>query len=466
MTSRSSATATADTASLRHPKGLYLLFATEMWERMSFYGMRSLLVLYMTKETGFGWNDDNALDVYSWYMTLVYLTPIIGGYLADRFLGQRWAVLMGGTLIMAGHFLLALPGVPLFFAALGFLVLGNGLFKPNISTMVGGLYPPKDPRRDSAFSIFYMGINLGGALGGIVCGYLGQQVAWHYGFGAAGVGMLIGLVAFALLNRQMLGQVGLTPVKQTANVQALVQRPSLTREDWQRLIVLFVIVTFFAAPFWAGFEQAGGLMNLYTDRKVSHVILGFKIPSTWFQSVNSIFIIVFSPVFGWLWLVLSARGKDPSPVVKMGVGMLLLGLGFGVMCLSALQNQNGGLASPYLLLSMYLLHTFGELCLSPVGLSLTTKLAPRHLASGMMGVWFLSNFMGNRLSGVLGKLAKPYGELSVFTGFFIGATALGLVLFTLSPLLKRMMHGADQLEPAEDSPAKGSVERSASSAAG
>jgi POT family proton-dependent oligopeptide transporter len=423
-----------------------------MWERFSYYGMRALLILFMTSKTGFGWDDTRALSIYTWYIALVYLTPIGGGYLADRVLGQRRAVMMGGGIIMTGHFLLALPGQTAFYAGLGALILGNGLFKPNISTMVGGLYREKDPRRDSGFSIFYIGINLGGFLGPLVCGWLGEKVSWHWGFAAAGFGMLLGLIVFAALQHRMLGTVGLPPdrtaVKRAEKARTEPRAP-LTRVELDRIIVLVVII-FFAGAFWAAYEQSGGLVNLYTERHVDRVVLGWEVPATWFQSINSFFIFTLSPFFAWLWLTLSERRRDPSPILKMAAGLLFAGLSFTPMVLAAYQNSQGRKSSAVLVVLAYLVLTVGELCISPVGLSLTTKLAPRHLAAGLMGAWFLSNFMGNKLSGEIGKQAKVHGNTAVFAGVAIGAVAIALLLLALSRLLYRMMHGAAETKTLEE----------------
>jgi POT family proton-dependent oligopeptide transporter len=428
-----------------HPKGLYLLFFTEMWERFSYYGMRALLVLYLTDVTrgGYGWSRAEALSLYGWYTGLVYLTPIIGGWVADRYLGQRRTLVMGGLLMMCGHFSLALPGTTAFYAGLALLIAGNGLFKPNISTMVGGLYAPGDPRRDGAFTIFYMGINIGAALGPMICGYLGERVAWHLGFGAAGVGMLLGVIVFASLNKRMLGIVGLAP-KQRAELspaqKAELARP-LNRQDWDRIIVI-VVLLFFVTFFWTAFEQAGGLMNLFTDTDVDRVILGWEVPTTWYQMLNAILIVLLGPLFSALWRRLGERGKDPNPAAKMAFGLIFAALGFGVLVIAARQAEGPAKAASVLIVLTYLLHTIGELCLSPVGLSMVTKLAPLRFMSMMMGAWFLANFLGNKLAGTIGASADRYGPEAVFSGIGMATAAAGVVLFAINRALYRMMHGA------------------------
>ncbi len=433
-----------------HPRGLYLLFFTEMWERMSYYGMRGLLVLFLTSKVngGFGWSTADALSLYGTYTGLVYLTPILGGFIADRYIGQRKAVVFGGTVMMIGHLLLALPSVAMFYAGLGCLIIGNGFFKPNISTMVGGLYAPGDGRRDGAFTIFYMGINLGAVLGNFICGTLGEREGWHWGFGAAGIGMFLGLVAFLALQRKLLGPVGLAPVKPSAATAAVAsgEKQGFTRQEWDRVIVIFIIALFVVA-FWTGFEQAGGLMNLYTDQKVDRGMFGWEVPTTWFQNFNSAFIVLLAPVFAGLWGWLAARGKDPSIPVKMGLGLLFLSVGFVFMLGASKESAAMGKAAAWWVIMAYLFHTMGELCLSPVGLSMVSKVAPARIVSAMMGVWFLANAAANKLSGVIGGYSEKLGEFDVFLYITIGTGIAGVILLGVAPILKRMMHGTDEVKP-------------------
>ncbi|HSP80446.1 MAG TPA: peptide MFS transporter, partial [Myxococcaceae bacterium] len=410
----STATPSAATNTRGHPKGLYLLFTTEMWERLSYYGMRALLVLYMVDASrgGFGWSQAKALQIYGLYTGAVYLTPVVGGWLADRYLGQRRSVTIGGVLMMLGHFLMAAPGELAFFAALGLLVVGNGFFKPNISTMVGGLYAPGDSRRDGAFTIFYMGINLGALLSSYVCGTLGEKFGWHWGFGSAGAGMLLGLISFQLLSNKLLGSVGLAP-KKVERKQEGAPAAALTREEKDRIIVILVLALF-VVFFWAAFEQAGGLMNLYTDAKVDRVVFGWEVPTTWFQSVNPFFILVLGPMFAELWTILGRKGKDPSSPAKMAIGLLLLSFGFVFMMGASQQSEAQGKAALLWVVAAYFFHTAGELCLSPVGLSMVTKLAPARLVSALMGVWFLANAVANYLAGLIGGYAEKLGEFDLF----------------------------------------------------
>ncbi|MCP3103225.1 peptide MFS transporter [Myxococcus sp. K15C18031901] len=461
-------TVAAGAARKGHPPGLYLLFFTEMWERMSYYGMRGLLVLFLTSKVngGFGWTDDQALSLYGTYTGLVYLTPIVGGFIADRFIGQRKAVVLGGTLMMIGHLVLALPSVTMFYTGLAFLIVGNGFFKPNISTMVGGLYEAGDGRRDSAFTIFYMGINLGAMLGNFICGTLGEVYGWHWGFGSAGVGMLLGLIAFMALQQRLLGKVGLAPEKR-GEVKELLRRNqakslAFTRDEIDRIVVIFIIAAFVVA-FWTGFEQAGGLMNLYTNAKVDKTVFGKEIPTTWFQSFNSIFIVGLAPLFAGLWGWLSMRGKDPSIPVKMGMGLLFLAIGFVFMLGASAQSAAVGKASMWWVIMAYLFHTMGELCLSPVGLSMVSKVAPTRVVSAMMGVWFLANAAANKLSGVIGGYSSKLGEFDVFLYIVIGTGISGLILLGVAPILKRMMHGTDEVKPA--APPSSSTQGSSSVAA-
>ncbi|MFP2906701.1 peptide MFS transporter [Pyxidicoccus sp. 3LFB2] len=492
-----------------HPRGLYLLFFTEMWERMSYYGMRGLLVLFLTdKVGGWGWSTANALALYGTYTGLVYLTPIAGGYIADNIIGQRKAVVFGGTLMMIGHLLLALPGESIFYAGLGFLIAGNGFFKPNISTMVGGLYAPGDGRRDGAFTIFYMGINLGAVLGNFICGTLGETVGWHWGFGAAGVGMLLGLITFLALSRNMLGTVGLTPQKTDAErreawkrvgmyavsvtvavavfyglkqvpalvdstlirfiaafivfavgavlgnnalnkgqTQAEAEAGALTKQEKDRVISIFIIAVF-VVLFWMGFEQAGGLMNLYTDQKVDRGVFGWEVPTTWFQNFNSAFIVLLAPVFAALWSRLAAKGKDPNVAVKMAFGLIFMGVGFLFMVGASRESATMGKAAAWWVIMAYLFHTMGELCLSPVGLSMVTKVAPARMVSAMMGVWFLANAAANKLSGVVGGYSEQMGEFSVFVMLVAVGIVGGGLLWVLSGKVKSLMHGTDEVKPA------------------
>jgi POT family proton-dependent oligopeptide transporter len=424
-----------------HPAGLYLLFFTEMWERFSFYGMRALLVLYLVAgpdRGGFGWNQTDALHLYGWYIGLAYLTPMFGGFMADRFLGQRKSIMFGGTLMIAGHFLMAFPGAAAFYGALALLIFGNGFFKPNISTMVGKLYKDGDPRRDGAFTIFYMGINIGAFAAPLVCGTLGEKVGYHWGFAAAGVGMTLGVILFALLSQRFLGDIGKLPTRTAATEKAAAT--PLTKDEVDRVSVI-IVLSAFTIFFWATFEQAGGLMNLYTDAKVDRFLFGWEVPTTWFQSVNSFFIITLGPIFAWLWTSLGRRGKEPPTPAKFAFGLMTLSIGFVAMVFAAKQSEALGKAHMGWVIAAYMFHTIGELCVSPVGLSAVTKLAPLKFASLMMGVWFLSNAIADKLSGTIGAYSEKLGEVQVFGGIAVVTFVGGLVLLSITKPLVVRMHG-------------------------
>jgi POT family proton-dependent oligopeptide transporter len=434
---------------LGHPRGLFLLFATEAWERVQYYGMRAFLVLYLVDRVhGLGWSEARALTLYGWYTGLCYLSTVVGGWAADRRLGQRRAVVIGGTLMILGQFVCALKQEPLLYAGGALLIIGNGLFKANVSTMVGQLYRPGDPRRDAGFTIFYVGINLGAGLGPFLCGTPAEKIDWSLGFAAAGLGMAVGVGVFVLLRDRLLPkEVGAPPSERTAAATAAggaqTSRP-LTREEIDRVIVI-VVVTLFVSIFWAGYEQGGGLMNLFTDRSTDRHLLGYEIPTTWFQAVNSVFIFLLAPVFALLWPRLALAGKEPSTGRKMAYALLILASSFVLLFLAARRAEVAGKAGMLWMVGAYFLQTVGELMLSPVGLSMVTKLAPERYASALMGVWFLSNAAGNKLAGSIGALAEGHGDATVFIGIAIGCAAAGAVLFLLSPLLHRMTHGAEDV---------------------
>jgi len=476
---------------LGHPKGLFMLFFAEMWERFSYYGMRALLIFYLTKHWLF--SDSEAGIVYGAYTALVYITPVVGGYLADRYLGQRKAVVFGAVLLTLGHFFMAFEGEPgagntdnpviyIFWLALALIIVGSGFLKANISVMVGQLYPRTDVRRDGAYTIFYMGINLGAALGSLLCGYIGETYGWAYGFGLAGIGMLAGLIVFVAGKPLLLGRgeppkplakgrewslygVGLALV---AVCWALVQYQAvvgyflgifggllvayvigvavtkLQPEERDRIFAaLFLIIT--SIIFWALFEQAGSSLNLFTDR---HVDRG-GVPASVFQSINAIYIILLAPVFATLWTVMGRKGIEPSTPLKFGLGVVQVGLGFLVLVWGA-QSVGVDVATPVLFIFLiYLLHTTGELCLSPVGLSAMNRLAPAHMASLIMGVWFFASATGNFAAGLIAAAtgAEGVGEeagkevvLDVYSTVGWTAVGVGVAVMLISPLIKRLMH--------------------------
>ena len=476
----------------RHPVGLYTLFLTEMWERLSYYGMRALLVLFMVDSVrgGMGLTDKTAASIYGLYTSAVYLAALPGGWLADRFLGAQKAVWYGGIIIALGHFVLAIPRTETFFVGLVLVVIGTGMLKPNVSAMVGELYPEGGARRDAGFSIFYMGINLGAFIGPFICGTLGEKINWHYGFGAAGVGMVLGLIQFRYL-RGNLGEAGLRPghAGQASQVQKFVAigaalalvlvvvlglaRVITFNPIWMAektttvlvgiAIIFFAGVIFFGrldniekkrigvvvilcatgALFWAGFEQAGSSFNLFAERYTERR-MGFLIPTTWFQAIGPIFVITLAPVMGAVWLALGRRNLNPSIPLKFGFGLVLLGLGFLVLASAAVFVARGQKVWPTWLIMTYLLHTFGELCVSPVGLSSVTKLAPKRFVGQMMGAWFLATSLGNLIAGRLAGELDPnaVGQMpGRFLQMVILPVGVALVIIALSRPIKKMMGG-------------------------
>ncbi|MEO1625468.1 MAG: peptide MFS transporter [Bacteroidota bacterium] len=541
-----------------HPMGLFYLFFTEMWERFSYYGMRAILVLFLVAQTdgenpGYGWEKVDALALYGWYTMLVYVASIPGGILADRVIGQRKAVMVGGLLLCAGHGILAVDALWAFYTGLGLIIAGVGCLKPNISTMVGGLYSnDSQERRDLGFYVFYMGINLGAFLAAIVVGYVGEVWGWHYGFGLAGIGMLLGQIFFVFGQKhlqdvgnlvettsgekdanlfsgifQSTNSMAITGVLTLIGTYVLIQHSvgygllvigmaiaagvatviynlsSPVERD--RLLVVFLsflIVIFF----WGAFEQAGGLMNIYTeektDREASVLIMqlifivpivliaikGFMeklkggeyanhwlgltstlavifffinkymftadpwtVPASWFQSLNALFILLFAPIIGGFWIWWKKSGRQTSSIFKMAVGVIIMGWGFFFMTGAVGQFESEGSSAMYWLVLAYLFHTLGELCASPVALSFITKLAPERFVAFMMGFYFAVTGLGNKLAGSLGELSTVVGEYAVFTGIAVFCTIFGLLVILIVKPLKRLMHGAedDKSEQAE-----------------
>jgi len=487
--------ARADTSFFGHPRGLATLFFTEMWERFSYYGMRAILILYLTATAangGFGFNDSKAGAVYGLYTSMVYLMCLAGGWFADRITGQRRAVLIGGILIATGEFCLVVPVEAAFYLGLVLLVCGTGLLKGNVSTIVGQLYAPGDPRRDSGFSIFYMGINVGAFVSPLFCGYVGQRISWRLGFGLAGLGMLAGLIQYLVTSRH-LGSAGLHPAS-TGNPEAdrrekrkairglgigavvvavlaaigmsgAVELTATMISDgvgWCLLaisVVVFSWLIFFgnwspverkrcaailvlfisSALFWAAFEQAGSSLSLFAERGTDCRIFGYSFPASWYQSVQPIFVILLAPVFAWIWLAMGRR--EPSSPGKFSLGLLMGGLAFAILIPAAYVVVSGSKVGPWWLVGTYLLQTLGELSLSPVGLSAMTKLAPERAAGFMMGIWFLSTSIGNWLAG---KAASMYSSMPLPTLFGTVAAFSILAAVVLAILIKptvRLMQG-------------------------
>lgn len=433
-----------DRAWMGHPAGLSTLFFTEMWERFSYYGMRALLILYLTAaviDGGVGMTTAKAAAIYGWYTFGVYAAAIPGGWIADRLLGQYRSVLLGGILIAFGHYSLAFGQMGFFYAGLGLIVAGTGLLKPNISTMVGSLYLENDARRDGGFSIFYMGINVGAFIAPLVCGTLGQRVGWHWGFGAAGVGMTLGLVQYTLGRSRLAPAMGRIAEAKTSKTGAdPAQRRPFTPVERKRIAVIGILFVF-TTLFWAAFEQAGSSLNLFAARLTRNSVLGLDFPSTWFQSLNSLFIITLAPVFAWLWVWLNQRNKEPSSPMKFSFGLVFVGLGFLLLVPAALIAGDQTLVSPLWLVGVYLLHTIGELALSPVGLSVVTKLAPARIVGSMMGVWFLSIAFGNKLGGWVAGFFDTLPLPQLFGAVFATTAAAGLILVFFVKPIKKLMGG-------------------------
>ncbi|MFN0085533.1 MAG: peptide MFS transporter [Blastocatellia bacterium] len=484
------ATEMMDTGGLGgHPRGLTTLFFTEMWERFSYYGMRALLILYMTAEVaagGMGMDTKRAATIYAAYVGSVYLMSIPGGWIADNVLGTRMAVFVGGVIIAMGHFSMAMPTTATFFAGLILIVLGTGLLKPNVSAIVGSLYGPTDSRRDAGFSLFYMGINLGAGMAPLICSYLGEKVSWHLGFGMAGIFMTLGLVQY-VAHRERLAHVGHPPafpretIRRNAVVGILFMAAITTAvillyfgpaiiQEWRVHIMIggvallivwlftsylkpeekkpvaaIVVLFLFAVIFWAVFEQAGSSFNLLardlTDRTrpefLPKLIRSAEFPAGWYQSVNSIFLIALAPVFSLIWLKMGDR--QPSSPIKFAMGLLFVGAGAIVLAFASSLIGAAGTVGPYWLIGVYLCHTIGELCLSPVGLSTTTKLAPERLSGLMMGVWFLSISFGNFFAGeVAGNFSRD-ALVGLFSKVAAGPIIAGVVLIALMPVIRKLM---------------------------
>ena len=487
---------------LGHPKGLFVCFATEMWERFSYYGMRALLILYLTKHWEF--SDATSYLIYGAYTSLVYIMPVFGGMLADQILGSKKAVTYGAILLVFGHLGMTVENSEqIFYLSLALIVSGVGFLKPNISTMVGALYDEGDPRRDSGFTIFYMGINIGAFTATLLCGYLGEQVGWAYGFGAAGIGMLFGLIIF------LWGQKYLEGLAEPPSKKYLEQVPGLkgiTYEYWaymsgilmvvatwflvqnsqlvgqllggfgvvfigawllyalfrcdpeerDRLIVVGILILF-SLIFWALFEQAGSSLNILTDRGVDRVIFGWEVPASMFQSLNAGFIFTIAPLFAMLWIALAKRNMEPSTPIKFSIGIVLVGLGF-LSLVYGMKSSEGLQTGIFWIILIYFLHTLGELCLSPVGLSSVTKLSPQRIVGFMMGMWFFASAAGNYVAGLIAKATASESSgnsseifdniqkqsfMDVYTDVGLMAIGCGILLAVITPILKKLMHGAN-----------------------
>lgn len=430
-----------------HPVGLYILFFTELWERFSFYGMRAILVLFIVATVdkgGLGWTNKEALALYGWYTMLVYVMSIPGGFLADQVLGQKKTVMLGGLLLVIGHSTLAIPTLWAFYTGICFIILGVGCLKPNISTMVGGLYRPGEALRDKGFTIFYIGINIGAASASIIVASVAKEYGWHYGFGLAGIGMLIAQIIYIAGQKYLRGVGDFIKIEKN---EASHKNVPLTKIEKDRIIVLLISFLIIIV-FWAAFEQAGGLMNLYAEQKVNRMYGTFEIPSGWFQAANPIFIIIFGGLVATFWYRWQLKGKEHSALFKMAIGTMIMGSGFFFMTAASMQATSSpdGKAAMYWLILAYFLHTIGELCTSPVALSFITKLAPAKYASLMMGLYFASSGLGDKAAGKLGELAQDFGELEIFTGIAVFSILFGLLLLVFLKKLKTLTHGAEDFD--------------------
>ena len=521
---------------LGHPTGLFVLFFTEMWERFSYYGMRAILVLYLVGQTdaenaGLGWTEPNALKLYGWYTMLVYVMSIPGGIIADRVLGQKRSVLIGGILLCIGHGVLAVEEMWAFYTGLIFIILGVGMLKPNISTMVGGLYKKGDIRRDKGFTIFYIGINLGAFLSSLIVGYVGETIGWHYGFGLAGIGMVLGQIVYMTGQKHLVGVGDLVKGKRDEVIanpgvgesKVLLDdgKASITKSEGQSDVsdinlfsvmlktpwtlactilaipvgitlalyvndslgfftgVLFFLLAFFGAMFkdlnkiekdrisvvlisfaivvvfWGAFEQAGGLMNLYTKNKTDRMLLGMEIPASVFQSLNAAFIMIFGAFVANYWARRKFKSKESSSLFKMAIGTVIMGSGFLFMTAAAAEYDSTGSSAMYWLILAYLFHTIGELCASPVSLSFITKLSPLRYGSIMMGTYFAMTGFGNKLAATIGESSESLGEYVIFTGIAVFCAAFGLLIIVLLKKLKRLTHGAEDNEGTINEEAEG-----------
>ena len=483
---------------LGHPAGLFVCFLTEMWERFSYYGMRALLIFYLTKHWEF--SDASSYLIYGAYTSLVYIMPVFGGMLADQVLGSKKAVTYGAILLVLGHTGMTVESeVQIFYLSLALIISGVGFLKPNISTLVGALYEEGDPRRDSGFTIFYMGINIGAFSATLLCGYLGETYGWAYGFGAAGIGMLFGLVIFLFGQPYLQGLAGppsnlykeknfgisnenwayISGILMVLLSWFLVQNQQLVGSllggfgaicigGWlfytllkcppierDRLIVVGILILF-SLMFWALFEQAGSSLNILTDRGVDRSLLGWTVPASMFQSLNALFIYTLAPFFAMLWIALAKRNMEPSTPLKFAIGIIFVGLGFLVL-VAGMESSDGVQTAVIWIILIYLLHTLGELCLSPVGLSSVTKLSPQRIVGVMMGMWFFASAAGNYVAGLIARatssnsmsatnetfdLVQKASFVEVYTNVGLMAVGCGIVLALITPILKRLMHGA------------------------
>ena len=485
-------------SSLKHPIGLKTLFFTEMWERMSYYGMRGILVLFMTASIsngGLDFSNASASAIYGIYAAAVYLATLPGGWIGDNILGQQKTILYGGIVIMFGHLLLAIPNMNFFYLGLIFVVIGTGLLKPNISAIVGGLYENNPSMREAGFTIFYMSINLGSIMGFFICGYLGENIGWHYGFGAAGIGMFLGILQYKLTVKS-LGKIGLEPTSlisaETKNIYKKVTffisfiilvlilsgllgywkmdpvplaniltiiiasislayflyiyfLGKLSQEEKKKIIMIFTLFIG-AALFWSGFDQGGSSFNIFAKEYTDRVIFGWEYPASWLQILNPLFVVILAPFMSYLWIFLGKRMLDPSLPFKFGLGLIFMAIGFIVIAIGAQVALSQGLAGAKWLLLTYLFHTIGELILSPIGLAAISSLSPKRFIGQMMGVWFLASSLGAILAGLISGQATNEGLSSMpnlFNQIALISSCFGLLLILIARPLQNWVFKKD-----------------------
>ena len=421
-----------DASFFGQPRGLMILFFVEMWERFSFYGMKALLILYLVDAQN--WSVHRAATLYGNYTALAYIAPMLGGYVADRFLGARKSIVCGGVIIAIGHFTLALPGMLTFYIGLGLVITGTGLFKPNISTLVGQLYPADDQRRDTGYTIFFMGISVGAFLAPLACGYLAQRVGWSYGFATAGIGMVCGLLLFLLSRKRYLRGIGYRSPRMTGEGA----KPTpLTPNDRRRIYAVLSIVLL-TIPFWVCYEQVGSSLSLFADRHIARTLGNFIIPASWFQSINPIVILLFAPLLAWLWERLQRNGREPGAPPKMTVAYLFMAAGFTFAAWAGFRSEAHSLVNPLWFVATDLFRSWGELLLSPVGLSYVAKVAPVRYGSRLMAAWFLAEGLGNKLAGSLAAYSDVIRAGHFYAIFVAIAIVSMIVLLMATPSLNRL----------------------------
>ena len=428
---------------VKQPQGLYLLFMTEMWERFSYYSLRALLILYLTKSMLF--DVSRASSWYGSFVFFIYFSPLIGGYIADKWIGRRASIIIGGILIAVGQFVIASGSIAAIYIAMGFIILGNGFFKPNISSILGELYEKNDPRRDRGFTVFYIGINVGAFIAPLVAGYIGEKIGWYYGFATAGIGMIIGLIIFLWGKDKYLVGKGLPPKREIAAVsQEKKPKEPLTKEEKQRISVIF-IMAFFSIFFWSLFEQKGAALNILADSTIDRNINFFgsswEMPATWFQSFNPLFIILLAPLVIKLWIFLASKNKEPGVSGKFSGSFVFMAMAYALLLIASLSLGDGMKMNMMWLIAAYFFFTIGELCISPIALSMVTKLSPLQFTSILMGTWFLGSALAGKFAGVYSGFLSKWSLSEFFMWPVVAALVAAVIIALLSGKIKKWMHG-------------------------